>query len=49
MKQAVLADAVQLVEELGGTVAGISFLIELEFLKGRQLFEGYNISSLVKY
>ena len=41
--------AVQLVEELGGTVAGISFLIELEFLKGRQLFEGYNISSLVKY
>ena len=41
--------AVQLVEELGGTVAGICFLIELEFLKGRELFEGYNISSLVKY
>lgn len=41
--------AVQLVEELGGKVAGISFLIELEFLNGRQLFNGYNISTLIKY
>lgn len=41
--------AVQLVEELGGKVAGISFLIELEFLNGRQLFNGYEISTLIKY
>lgn len=41
--------AVQLVEELGGKIAGISFLIELEFLNGRQLFNGYEVSALIKY
>lgn len=41
--------AVQLVEELKGTVAGLSFLIELTFLNGRKLLDGYNISTLVKY
>lgn len=41
--------AVQLVEELGGVVAGLSFLIELEFLKGRNLLEGYDVRTIVKY
>ena len=41
--------AVQLVEELGGTVAGLSFLIELLFLKGRDVVRGYDVCTLVKY
>jgi len=41
--------AVQLVEELGGIVAGISFLIELTFLKGRNLLEGYDVRTIVSY
>lgn len=40
---------VKLVEKLGGHVAGIAFLIELEALKGRDKLEGYNIFSLMKY
>lgn len=41
--------AVQLVEELGGKVAGLSFLIELEFLHGRKLLQGYDVRTVVKY
>ncbi|MEN6581883.1 MAG: adenine phosphoribosyltransferase [Armatimonadota bacterium] len=41
--------ATQLVEELGGTVAGLSFLIELSFLEGRKLLQGYNVCTIVKY
>jgi len=38
-----------LVEKLGGEVAGIAMLIELEFLNGRSKLPGRNIYSLVKY
>jgi len=38
-----------LVEKLGGKVAGISMLIELEFLNGRAKLAGYPIHSLIKY
>jgi len=38
-----------LVESLGGRVVGIGFLIELEFLKGRERISRYNIHSVVKY
>jgi adenine phosphoribosyltransferase len=41
--------AVQLVEELGGVVAGLSFLIELTFLNGRGMLEGYDVCTLVRY
>jgi len=41
--------AVQLVEELSGHVAGLSFLIELEFLHGRKLLQGYDVRTVVKY
>ena len=41
--------AIQLIEELGGTVAGISFLIELVFLKGRKLLDGYDVCTIVSY
>ncbi|OFX18199.1 MAG: adenine phosphoribosyltransferase [Armatimonadetes bacterium RBG_16_58_9] len=41
--------AVQLVEELGGKVAGLGFLIELTFLHGRELLDGYHVDAVVKY
>jgi adenine phosphoribosyltransferase len=38
-----------LVESLGGQVAGVSFLIELEFLSGRARLNPYEIYSVLKY
>ncbi|HEX7238701.1 MAG TPA: adenine phosphoribosyltransferase [Longimicrobiaceae bacterium] len=38
-----------LLEELGGTVAGIAFVIELEALGGRAALEGYDVLSLIRY
>jgi len=40
---------VDLVESVGGNVAGLLFVVELDFLKGRSKFEGYNVQSLVNY
>ena len=40
---------VRLVEKLGGTVAALAFVVELEFLKGRQRLTGYDVHSLLKY
>lgn len=39
----------KLVETLGGRVAGLGFVVELEFLAGRKKLEGYDVFSLVKY
>ena len=44
-----MAAAAKLVEELGGKVAGLGFLIELEDLKGREKLKGYRVESLIKY
>lgn len=41
--------AARLVERLGGTVAGLGFVIELGFLSGRSRLEGYACHSLVCY
>ena len=41
--------AARLVEKLGGVVVGLGFLVELEFLKGRDRLKGYDVFSLVKY
>ena len=38
-----------LVEQLGGTVVGLVFVVELEFLPGRTKLEGYDVRSLIKY
>jgi len=38
-----------LVEELGGTVAGVNFVIELSFLGGREKLEQYNMHALITY
>lgn len=44
-----MAATVSLVEKLGGEVAGIAFAIELDFLKGRNKLEGYDVYSLLHY
>ena len=43
------AATARLVESLGGRVAGIGFVIELEELKGRDKLSQYAIHSLLKY
>ncbi len=40
---------IKLVEELGGVVAGIAFLIELSYLNGRRLLDGYDVLTLMKF
>ena len=40
---------VDLVERLGGIVAGLAFVVELNFLKGRERFAGYKVASLLRY
>jgi adenine phosphoribosyltransferase len=38
-----------LVEKLGGTVAGLAFVVELDFLSGRGKLAGRDVFSLVHY
>jgi adenine phosphoribosyltransferase len=38
-----------LVEKLGGKVAGLGFVIELDFLNGREKLKGYDVFSLLHY
>ncbi|MBS4191425.1 adenine phosphoribosyltransferase [Bacillus sp. FJAT-49705] len=40
---------IKLVEQLGGIVAGIAFLIELSYLNGRDKLEKYDILTLMNY
>src|ERR671928_2031113 len=40
---------VDLVEQLGGVVVGLVFVVELEFLPGREKLTGYDVRSLIKY
>ena len=40
---------IKLIEELGGEVVGIVFLMELEGLQGREKLKGYNVQSVIKY
>jgi len=39
----------KLVEELGGVVASMGFVVELTGLKGREKLKGYDVFSLVQY
>ncbi len=41
--------AVALIEEMGGEVVGIAFLVELLGLNGRDCLKGYDIFSVLKY
>ena len=40
---------VDLVERLGGKVAGLAFVVELNFLHGRERFSGHKVTSLLQY
>jgi adenine phosphoribosyltransferase len=40
---------VELVEELGGVVAGAVFVLELTFLNGRDRLAGYDVHSLIQF
>jgi len=40
---------IKLVQQLGGTSAGLGFAIELDFLKGRDRFTDYDVFSLLHY
>ncbi|MEI8134212.1 MAG: adenine phosphoribosyltransferase [bacterium] len=40
---------ISLVNQLGGNVIGLAFLIELTFLDGRKTLEGNNIHRLIEY
>ena len=44
-----MAAACRLVEKLGATIAGIAFLIELRFLKGRNRIGQYDVYSIIEY
>ena len=41
--------AVKLIEELGGEVVKILFLMELAGLKGREKLKGYDVASVIRY
>ena len=40
---------VQLAESLGGNIAGLAFVVELDFLNGRDRFKDYDVFSLLHY
>jgi len=39
----------KLVQQLGGTIAGLGFAVELDFLKGRDRLQEYDVFSLLHY
>ena len=38
-----------IVKQMGGTVVALAFLVELEFLKGRDKLSNYDVVSILKY
>lgn len=44
-----ISSVAKLVEQLGGEVAGLIFIVELTGLKGRDKIKNYNIQSLIQY
>jgi len=43
------AATARLIERLGGTVTGLAFLIELDFLDGRAALADYDLTALIHY
>lgn len=39
----------QLIEQAGGRIAGCAFLVELSFLKGREVLHPHEVFSLIRY
>ena len=44
-----MAASCALIERIGGAVAGVTFLIELSFLNGRERLNGREIHSVIRY
>ena len=44
-----MAATLRLVEQCGGVVVGLAFLIELAFLNGRAKLKDYPVTSLITY
>jgi adenine phosphoribosyltransferase len=40
---------IELVQRLQGEIVGLAFLVELDFLKGRERLEGYRVTSVIRY
>ena len=40
---------IQLIEKLKAKVSGLGFVIELEFLHGREKLRGYQVTALLQY
>lgn len=40
---------IELVERLRGEVVGLAFLVELDFLKGRERLTGHRVTSVIRY
>ncbi|HEY7737137.1 MAG TPA: adenine phosphoribosyltransferase [Candidatus Limnocylindrales bacterium] len=40
---------IELIERLKGEVVGLAFLVELDFLKGRDRLEGRRVTSVIRY
>ena len=43
------ASVLELIRQLGGEVAGLAFLVELDFLNGRKRLDGYDVYSMLNY
>jgi adenine phosphoribosyltransferase len=39
----------KMVEQVGGVIVGVSFLIELAFLNGRDRLKNYDVQSIIQY
>ena len=44
-----MAATLRLIQQLGGKVIGVAFMIELAFLKGREKLKDYPLCSLIVY
>jgi adenine phosphoribosyltransferase len=43
------AATVELVSQAGATIAGLAFVVELDFLKGRDKLAGHDVLTLLHY
>ncbi|MDA2930591.1 adenine phosphoribosyltransferase [Acidobacteria bacterium AH-259-O06] len=43
------AATVRMVRQLNGEVTGLAFIVELEFLNGREKLDGYEVFSILRY
>jgi adenine phosphoribosyltransferase len=43
------AATARMVQELGGSVLGLAFIVELELLKGREKLDGFDVYSVLRY